>query len=151
MLETFEPKRTTKSLTVAEVKLTNNKTGSTGHTTTHTYPVVQPQEYNDEVMVNIKASDIRRVRNLCVEVKDYQFPWHELFLGIATILFGGLFGALATGVNLDSGLGIVFYIICPIIGTACFVSYVFIRGNQIKEIHELTRVIEEYIPDPDNL
>lgn len=147
----FEPIDTTTNSTVASVSISDSETGETKKTTSYTYPVVQPEEYKNEFMISLRASDIRKVKKICSKAQKSQFPFHELLLGLSTTLIGCTLGALGSGIHLSSFAGVIFYILCPIIATGTFVSYIFIRKSSIKDINELVENVEEYIPNPDRL
>lgn len=145
----FEPIDTTTNSTVASVSISD--TDNEEVTTTQTYQIRQPEEYKNEFFVNLRSSDIRKVRNLCENAKISKYPYHELLLGISTTFLGGLLGGLASNIELTSLLGIILYIVSPVISTSSFVAYLFVRKNSIKDINELVEDIEEYIPDPDKM
>lgn len=146
-IQPFEPIDTTTNSTVASVSISEGDEV----TTTQTFEIRQPEEYKNEFYVNLRSSDIRKVRDICGNAKKSNFPFHELSLGISTTLLGGFLGALASGIELYSFLGIILYIICPVIGSSTFIAYLFLRGNSIRDINELVKDIEEYIPDPDKM
>ena len=101
MATSFEPLDTTTNCTVANVTISDS-TLSGNATTTLMYPIKQPEEYVNDFMINLRASDIRKVRKYCEDAKKSSFPWSELLLAISTTCIGCFLGALASNVELNS-------------------------------------------------
>lgn len=149
MDNTFEPIDTTTNCTVADVSIGN--TNIDGATTTLTYPVKQPDEYVNDFMVSLRASEIRKVRKYCDDAKASKFPWSELFLAISTTCIGCFLGAFSSNVELNSLKGIIMYIASLVIATGSFVAYLFIRKEAISDVNDLADKVKEYIVDPDKI
>jgi hypothetical protein len=145
----FEPIDTTVIEPVASVTI--QESDSEELSTTHIYPVRVPENYKNDFLVSLRASDIKKVRKICREEQKNRFPWHELCLGLSTSFLGIFFGALASNVELKSFKGIIFYIVGLVISTSSFVAYVFFRKDSIKSINELSNSVNEYLPDPDKM
>jgi hypothetical protein len=146
---TFEPIDTTTNFTVANISIDNASIGSA--TTTLTYPIKQPEEYVNDFMISLRASEIRKVRKYCDDAKTGKFPWHELLLAISTTCIGCFLGALTSSVELNSLKGIIMYIVSAVIASGSFVAYLFIRRYAISDVNELADKVKEYIIDPENI
>ncbi|HAT4245993.1 hypothetical protein LIZ77_05480 [Clostridium perfringens] len=144
----FEPRETTTYATVAEVTINN---ASMSNTTTLTYQIKQPNEYLNDFMVSLRASEIKKVRGLCDDAKKSSFPWNEILLAIATTFLGCILGALVSNIQLNSLKGIIIYILGGVIASGTLVAYFFVRKNAIDDINRLADNIKEYIVDPDNM
>lgn len=149
MQNIFEPIDTTMNATVADVKINSMDIEST--TTTVTYAIKQPSEYKNDFYVNLRASDIKKVRKYCDDAKKSDFPLSEILLSIATTCIGCFLGALASNVQLNSTKGILMYVASLVLGTGTAVAYFFVRKNTIKDINSLCNNIKEYIVDPEKL
>lgn len=145
----FEPIDTTMNSTVADVKINNMDIENT--TTTVTYEIKQPVEYKNDFYVNLRASDIKKVRKYCDDAQKSNFPLSEILLATATTCIGCFLGALASNVQLNSTKGILMYLGSLVIGTGTAVAYFFVRKNTIKDINALCNNIKEFIVDPENL
>lgn len=149
MYNTFEPIDTTTNRTVANVSIDNSNIGEA--ITTLTYPIKQPEGYANDFMVNLRASEIRRVRKYCDDAKVSKFPWCELLLALSTTSIGCFLGSLASDVELNSLKGIIMYVVSLVIATGSFVAYLFMRKGAISDVNDLADKVKEYIVDPDKM
>lgn len=146
---TFEPIDTTTNCTVADVSINDTNIGSA--TTTLTYSIRQPEEYVNDFMVSLRASEIRKVRKYCEDAKKSEFPWSEILLAISTTCIGCFLGALTSNIELNSLKGIIMYVVSLVIASGTFVAYLFIRKGSISDVNDLADKVKEYIVDPDNI
>lgn len=142
----FIPEETISSLPVADITIAQDKEVMT---TNYQYPVKRPAEYQNEFMVLVKASNLQKVREVLLQAKSVKFPIHEVLLGISSISIGATLGALSAGIKLDTFLGKLMYVLCPLITVGSFVSYVFTRRDNLKSVKDFADEIEEYIVDPE--
>ncbi|CEN21232.1 hypothetical protein [Paraclostridium sordellii] len=149
MGKSFEPIDTTTNSTVANVSIEDSTISDAK--TTLTYPIKQPDEYVNDFMVSLRASEIRKVRKYCDDAKKSKFPLHELLLAISTTCIGCFLGAVASNVDLASLKGIIMYFVSSIVASSTFVAYLFVRKNAIDDINELADKVKEYIVDPENM
>lgn len=119
-------------------------------TTTLEYEVKIPEEYLNDFMIKIYASDLRKARKILEEAKKSRFPIHEILLGISTTCLGCFLGALCSNIALTSVLGKVVYIIIPMAAVGSFIAYLFLRKNAIREANDIADKVLEYIVDPDS-
>ncbi|MEG0308937.1 MAG: hypothetical protein RR636_13400 [Clostridium sp.] len=82
----FEPIDTTTSQTVADVKINNMDIENIK--TTVTYDIKQPSQYTNDFYVNLRASDIKKVRKYCDDAQKSDFPLSEILLAISTTCIG---------------------------------------------------------------
>lgn len=116
------------------------------------YDVKIPKGDEYDFKVALNASSLRKVRKTCKEVKTNKFSWSELLLGMGTMLFGAFISAIISKVQYSlEYLSIIFYTICPMVGSGCFVAYFFCRRTSIIDAARLANVVEEYIVDPDEI
>lgn len=148
MDEEFIPKESTISLPIADITIKKNNEVVT---TNYEYAVKRPKEYENDFMVEVKASYLRKARSILEpSTHKRKFPIHEVLLFFASTALGSSLGAIISGIEIDSILGILMYVICPIITVGTFVSYIFLRRNKILAIQDLADKVLEYIVDPDD-
>lgn len=113
------------------------------------HSVVLPPE---EKKIAINISTLKKVRMECEKMKESVFSFAELWLGLATMLFGAFLSAIMSKVPYEfSFLSVLFYTICPIGGVGFGISYFYCRKNENRSITQFAEIIEEYIIDPDNM
>lgn len=116
------------------------------------YPVKIPKQYTDDFLVEIRASDLRKVRKCCEKAKNNKFSINELVLSIAGITIGAVISAIVGKIPLnENSLASIFsYNICPMLSVGLLVYYFKSRKENMQNINDLVEKIEEYIIDPDN-
>lgn len=128
---------------VEDIKLTNSDEITT---TSYTYEVKQPKSYTKDFFVYMKASDIKRIRNILEKSTKSKFPIHELLLGISTTGLGFFLSLIFSNQEYNKWI----YIITVAISIGTFVAYLFLRERNIVEINEISKEILQYIEDPDD-
>lgn len=123
--------------------------GNENATTDYQYIVRRPEEYENDFMVEVRASSLRKIRNIIVPAKNQKFSFHELFLSISFLCLGATISALSTGILLDSLEGRLLYILCPVISTGTLVSYIFIKKSNLQNLSNFATLVEENLVDPD--
>jgi hypothetical protein len=73
---------------------------------------------------------------------------NDLFLGVATLSFGGTLSALFSSVPLSSGYGMFAYIALPVMGAVCFTLYLARKYYVASNVASLASDILDEIPDP---
>ena len=148
MCETFEPEITTSSLPVADITIQQYHDVET---VDYQYPIKRPKEYEGDFMMPVRASDLNKARTILSNSKIVKFPIHEVLLGIPSVGLGATIGAFTSGTKLNTLLGSIMYLICPLITVGTFVAYVFIRRENMKNIADTANHAMEYIPNPEGL
>jgi hypothetical protein len=135
---------------IQNVSIENKKEESTLYTS-YQYEVRIPNQYKGEFMVEMRASDLRKVRKYCNEAKKSKFPINEILLAILGITVGVIITAFMDKIPFKelTFASIFSYNICPVITVAFSVLYYKNRKENIQNINELVEKIEEYIIDPD--
>lgn len=147
-MEEFKPEISVKSLPAADVSMLSIDSTITSK---YVYPVKRPVEYENDFLIQVKASEIRKIRKKLNEKDQCNFPFHEVLLGVSSITFGAFISALITGVELNfSIVSIVAYIVCPVITAGTFVAYYFNRKINNNSIEALVETILDLLVDPDN-
>src|SRR5712692_5290350 len=73
------------------------------------YPLRQPEEDANEILVKVRGTTLRRVRKRLSTLLLGRFPWSEVLLGVATLFLGASFGALGSSVpwaTIDNGTAV---------------------------------------------
>lgn len=152
MSEVFKPIETAGSLPVADISYSNTGVNGTDQVTTnYQYDVKRPAEYQNDFIIEVKASQIRRIKEKIANVSESKYPIHEILLGVSSVSIGAFLSALISGVKLDSCLGIIMYLICPVIASGTGVAYFFTRYMNLTTIKDLASSIDENLIDPDDV
>lgn len=123
------------------------------------FPVRQPREDANEIMVPVRGRLLRRIRGKLSKLAETSFPWPEALLGIATLSFGGTLGAMASSLPwavvsgaaaAPTALSIVFYVALPVVGFAAGVGFIMLRHFSSHKASEIASAILEDLPDPDS-
>ena len=141
------PRPEAHSIPVADIKVTGGKQEKV----THTMPIRYTEEDATEFAIPVKASTLRRCREELRSLQTNSFPWAEVLLGIACAGLGSIAGACAGDVVLNSGKGVCFYIIAPMMLVGCAVGYFFMRRNPIRESADVATSVLHELPDPDSM
>ena len=112
-----------------------------------TYSVRVPKP-EDKIVLD--ASSVRKIKAECEKAQKVQFPYAELFLGIASLLIGAFFSAILSKITYElKFLSIFFYTICPVGGVGAGVAYWFCRRKDSSDIKLFAEKIEGYIRNID--
>ena len=134
-----------RSIPVADVSVPSE----TGPLTTNVRYVVEiPPEEKLAVFVSVRASQLSRCREELDSLTNRCFPLHELCLGIAGLCGGGSLGALVQGTSLSSILGVLFYVVLPIVTAISGTTYFFLRREEISSPLTVARRVLRDLPDP---
>ena len=130
-------------------------TGSMVH---QAFPLRQPEEEANEILVRVRGSILRRVRKRLSSLVVYGTPWPEVLLGTATLLLGATFGglgsglpwaAIVSGVAVPNPRAVVFYVVFPVLGVGAVVGYFLLRHFTARSASLVAQEALEELPDPD--
>lgn len=115
------------------------------------FPVIPRNNSKNDFMRPVKMSDIIKINDIARNQKRKQFGWDELGIGITTLGFGSSLSALASNLQLNGALGIVFYIISPVVSFSCLIFVIMYkvlrREKATRTADMICSIIEEYIDD----
>ena len=114
---TFEP--------VANVTLTTDD--SKVATSTIQKNVITPEEYMIQDFIEVPSASLRQLSEILNEAEGIKRPKSEILLGVSTCCIGGVLSALCSKIELNSTLGIIMYIVLPIIAVGTLVAYFLIE------------------------
>lgn len=132
--------------------------GNVGPIVHQSFPVRQPEEDANEILVGVRGRVLRKVRIHLGLLTTSYFPWPDVLLGAATLCLGGLLGALGSSlpwavVNGKSveptARAILFYVILPTLGTGSTVGFFCIRHFTARSASDIAQSVLEELPDPD--
>jgi len=155
MTEPELPAPTVITVPAADVTAPPIDAGSIVH---QSYPLRQPEEEANEILVQVRGTTLRRVRKRLSTLLSGGFPWPEVLLGAATLLLGASLGALGSGIpwaTLDNGaavansLAILFYLVLPILGVGAAVGYFCLRHFSGRAASAVAQDLLDELPDPD--
>lgn len=122
----------------------------TGNQVTYTYPIRQPEEEFSDFQVGVRASVLKRCRTRLESIGMQCFPVHEVLLGVCTLATGGALSALVSGVQMETGRGLVFFVVLPAVAVGCGVAYGMLRHFTLQATHEIVnQILREDLPDPE--
>lgn len=125
----------------AENIMPNDSNATLQYSQTYNVRVPKPE---DKVVLD--ASSVKKIKAECEMAKKTQFPYAEVFLGIASLLIGAFLSAILSKVTYEFKLlSIFFYTICPVGGVGTGVAYWFCRKKDITDIKLFAEKVEGYI------
>jgi hypothetical protein len=132
--------------------------GNEGPIVHQSFPLRQAEEDANEIMVGIRGRVLRRVRSRLTSLIAKTFPWPEVLLGLATLSFGGLLGALGSSLPwavIDNGTpspnfkAVFFYVALPVFGAAAAVGFLSLRHFSARSTSDVASAVLDELPDPD--
>lgn len=142
MEEVKMPEPNVSSKPTADIKL---KQDESGITQTESFPVIPKNNDVNDFIRPVKMSDLKKIFNQAKAIKTNEFQWDELAISISSLGFGGTLSALSSGVKLDSTLGIIFYILFPIVSFASAVFVIMFKKLRHKTSKYSSIIIEETV------
>ena len=113
------------------------------------FPVRSPEDDINDFIVKVKASTLRRCRARLTDIKPKKFPYGEVSLGVATMAWGAVLGALPAGIKPDTWQAIFFFNLLPVLATAATVGYLFLRHFSAVDYTQRAQEVLDQLPDPD--
>lgn len=145
MSDFIEPEPNVESEPVADIVLTENENGIVQ---TEQLPVIPKINTKNDFVRPIKRSDISKIYKELQNIKQNKIKWDEISLGITTLGLGATLSALLSGLSLTDNLGILFYIVVPLIsmGTLIFtIMYkIFIAKTSNNSATTIQSIIDIY-------
>jgi len=138
------PKPNVVAKPTADISLIEDKKGVVQ---TESFPVIPRKNNADDFVRPVKMSDLKKILFVIQTIKSAKIQWDEVAIGIATLGFGASISAILSTVKIATTLGIIFYIITPIIS---FSSTVFVIMHKImkrKIVSYSASTIENIITD----
>jgi len=127
---------------VADISLTQDESGIIQ---TESIPVIPKNKDINDFARPIKMSDLRKISSKISHFKKNRIHWDEIALGISTLGFGGTISALLSKIKIDDPLGILFYIVLPIISFSLIVFLIMFKILHNKIDTNISVFIEEII------
>lgn len=116
---------------------------------TESYPVIPKANVKSDFARPVLMSDILEIEGEAEKLSKGKVQWDEIGIGVATMGFGATLSAITSNVKLDSNIGILFYIVIPIISFSASVFVVMFKiMKSQKTIHsafQIQQIIKQYI------
>lgn len=123
--------------------------GSNVTTTQRSLPVKLPEKDAGDFVIEVNASDLRRIRRTVESCRECTLPRHDLLLGLACLFAGSAMSAVISQVALSSWQGVLFYILAPVVATGALVWYLCDRRLDSISASRLANDLLAEIPNPD--
>ena len=118
-------------------------------TSERSLPVKIPKQEANNFIVEVSASDLRRIRDKLAPYSKKTFSWSEILIGLGGASLGAILGALASQVPMSSFRGFIFYVVCPMVLVGTIVRYFSeSKSSQINTVNLANELLSE-LPDPD--
>lgn len=148
MLDDLDFQPSVQSLPAADIKAESVQTSEVF--AIRTLAIRIPKEEQNDFIVEVRASQLLKARDKLEKVSKPKFPLYEVLLGISTTFLGAFMGGLASDLILSELKGIIFLVICPIIGVATFVAYVLQRRIDNIISADVANELLHELPDPNH-
>ena len=133
------------ALPIADFLSVNNN--NEGLTIRRDLAVKQIDRKNEVILVDTQT--IQRCRTNLLKIKNNQFTWNEILLGVAAAGIGIIASAYISDVKLDSGKGIFSFVITPCITIGTGVAYGILKRLTHISSSQIAEEILNDMPDPD--
>ncbi|EHK0749052.1 hypothetical protein [Vibrio parahaemolyticus] len=121
--------------------------GNEGLTIRRDIAVKQQDVKKEEILVD--AQTIHRCRKNLQKIKDNQFTWNEILLGLAAAGVGIIASAYIADVKLDTGKGIFSFVITPCITVGTGVAYGILKALTHVSASQIAEEVLCDMPNPD--
>lgn len=146
MTEKFPPDPNVENLPSADVTFSEEKEQVK---TTVSHPVLIPKEYIEDSMIQIRSSSLKRWTSKIKKVENSKINYSDLFLSLGMVGAGAIISALLADIKIDSTLGIIFYVVVPVVSAICLAIFYFKRKENSTNIETILADLIEEMPNPD--
>ncbi|MEN2800119.1 hypothetical protein [Capnocytophaga sputigena] len=115
-------------------------------TTTIDYSVVVPSSERKDFFLQIRASQIQEIREICSNAKENNYL--EILLFFASALIGSSVCAFFSDLKISDFWGIINFAIFPCIFVFILTAYFFLRKENNKSLNDIKEQIFKKLPDP---
>jgi len=92
------------------------------------------QQPKPKKAIPLSVDDYRKLRKECKAIKAQRVSFADFLFGFSTLLLGGTFSAIISGIKWESiPLSIIFYLVCPIAGVGIAISCIFVKVLRKKD------------------
>lgn len=114
---------------------------------TESFPVIPKKNNADDFVRPVKMSDLKKILSITNNIKETRIQWDEITIGIATLGFGASISAILAGVKITTILGLIFYIITPIISFSSTVFVIMYKIMNHKKTSDYANIIKDIIKE----
>lgn len=130
------------------LKFEGNEKKNTEYTTIK-MEVVRPNDDENDFIIQVRASLLKRIRDKLSPLCKQKFPLTEILLGVSTTLIGVVLSSIAADIKIEETKGIIIFVVLPVIAAICGTSYFFVRANNVVLISKFAQELLKEIPNPD--
>lgn len=116
-------------------------------TTTIDYSVVVPSSERKDFFLQIRASRIQEIIEICNNTKEISINL-EILLFIVSTLIGCIISALFSDMKITDLWGKINFILFPILCSILLTTYFFKRKENSKSLNNIKEQILKNLPDP---
>lgn len=120
-------------------------------TTQRSYQVMLPEAESQEVVIEMRKSEIRRIRNKIERLEHSSQLLQNLSLAFGMLALGMTASALANGVPLASNAGTLSYIVALPIAILLLACHIALRHVHHERARDIRDDVLDLLPDPDHL
>lgn len=116
-------------------------------TTTRDFSVIIPKSEREEFIMEIRASQIEEIRQVCINAKETNI-YLEILLFVASSLIGSILCAAFSDMKVTDFWGKINFIFFPILCSILITTYFFLRKENIESLNNLKKQILNKLPNP---
>jgi hypothetical protein len=143
-LEISEPKILSKPS--ADIKLSQ---GNEGIIQNESFPVIPKKLDKGDFYRTVKHSELCTIDSHASKLLEGKTKWDEIIMTVCAIGFGATISSLFSSVKLETTLGIIFFILIPILsfsGTVFVIMFKLMnRNNERNFAHEIRNIVEPHL------
>ena len=143
-MEISEPKIEIKPST--DIKLSQ---GNEGIIQNESFPVIPKKLDKGDFYRTVKHSELSTIDSHASKLLEGKIKWDEIIMTVCAIGFGAMISALFSSVKLETALGIIFFILIPILsfsGTVFVIMFKLMnRNNERNFAQEIRNIVEPHL------
>jgi len=130
----------------ADIKLSQ---GTEGIIQNESFPVIPKKLDKGDFYRTVKHSELSTIDSHAGRLLEGKIKWDEIIMTICAIGFGAIISALFSSVKLDTTLGIIFFIVIPILSFSGAVFVIMFklmkRNNERNFAQEIKNIVEPHL------
>jgi len=135
----------------ADIKLSQENEGIIQN---ESFPVIPKKLDKEDFYRTIKHSELTTIDTYADRLIEGKIKWDEIVMTICATGFGATISALISKVKLDTALGIIFYIIVPILsvsGAVFVIMFKFMkRSNEQSFAQTIKNIVKPHLENTEN-
>ena len=145
------PEPNVESKPSADIKLSQENEGIIQN---ESFPVIPKKLDKEDFYRTIKHSELTTIDTYADKLIQGKIKWDEIIMTICATGFGATISALISNVKLDTALGIIFYIVVPILSVAGAVFVIMFkfmkRSNEQSFAQTIKNIVKPHLENTEN-